>query len=114
MHSNLHRPVGVDRRSDGNQSVLMQMLRAMMEQNGAQHLSQQQMQKEMIEQNKEVTRQNLKPMALVVNKNSTGNQENRNISPLVSRSSIDQNERALKIRKAFSPHLVETLLPDKI
>lgn len=54
-----------DRRSDGDQPVLMQMIRVMLDQNRSQHQSRQKMRKEMIDQNKEIYKQTLKLMELV-------------------------------------------------
>lgn len=45
-----------DRRTEGDQPILMQMVRAMIEQNRAQHQSQQRMQRKMIDQTEKFPR----------------------------------------------------------
>lgn len=105
--------LGDERRSDGKQSVLMQMTGAVMKQNRAQHQWQQQIRKEMIDQNREVTRQNLKLLEPVVNPNSTSNENTRYVSLFASRSHIDQNERSLMFRMKFFSHLTRKLFSFK-
>lgn len=89
---------------EGDQPIMMQIIRVMMYENRARYQSQQQIQQEMIEQNRKVSKKTFKLMELVVNHNSTGSQDNRNLSTPAPRSSTDHDDRALKIRNAFSSH----------